>query len=703
MKSENSASRNHGVETHAPTGAIRKLKKHAVLHPTFIIRNWQDLVRLLFTGLALAIAFSIAFAVRFDWTLDAEQMQHLLASLPLVVVVQTVILACSGVHLASLRGVSFQDLGRLVWATSLGSAVTWCVAVNAGVFVPRSVWLVDWVFAIILLGGIRAVAREAIEQWHKHLATEKSRTLVVGTCPTSEAIVRTLRATSQSRCEIIGMVARTEDSHLVGHYAGPVRVLGSVDDLQSLIVSHSIDEVLLVSGSLGGKQIRAIEQICNEAIVAVRVIPVLDTLIDGNVAIQPRALAIEDLLKRESVQIDLNAISCFIGGSTIVVTGAAGSIGSEICRQLVALNATRLVILDRNESGLFWLERELRRLGSDATVIPCIGDITDSRRMDAILAEYRPHILFHAAAYKHVPLMEDHPGEAIKNISLASARLAELASEYGVKTFVMVSTDKAVNPTSVMGTCKRFAEMFVQAIDASSTTMFLTVRFGNVLDSAGSVVPVFREQILRGGPITVTHPEIERFFMTIPEASRLVIQAAAMGHGGEVFVLDMGEPVKIVELAQDMIRLSGLEQGRDIEIDFTGLRPGEKLFEELFTANERLFDTAHSKIQSAETVAVDLDHLRWSLDQLELAAHDTPDAIRSLLRHLLKDCQASQEVKALSVSASAAGPKVPELAATEVDQLPRLRLFTPALTDTTGDPPRSETFVRISSERPQVA
>lgn len=242
----------------------------------------------------------------------------------------------------------------------------------------------------------------------------------------------------------------------------------------------------------------------------------------------------------------------------------------------------------------------------------------------------------------------------------------------------MVSTDKAVNPTSVMGTCKRFAEMFVQAIDASSTTMFLTVRFGNVLDSAGSVVPVFREQILRGGPITVTHPEIERFFMTIPEASRLVIQAAAMGHGGEVFVLDMGEPVKIVELAQDMIRLSGLEQGRDIEIDFTGLRPGEKLFEELFTANERLFDTAHSKIQSAETVAVDLDHLRWSLDQLELAAHDTPDAIRSLLRHLLKDCQASQEVKALSVSASAAGPKVPELVATEVDQLPRLRLFTPA-------------------------
>jgi FlaA1/EpsC-like NDP-sugar epimerase len=347
-----------------------------------------------------------------------------------------------------------------------------------------------------------------------------------------------------------------------------------------------------------------------------------------------------DLLGREAVDTDTDGLTRWLCNKTIMVTGASGSIGSELCRQLIKHGPQELVVLDRSETGLFWVERELNDAHSSTTIIPSVTDITDADRVGHVFAEHRPDIVFHAAAYKHVPLMEQHPGEAIKNIPLATSILARAAGKHDVETFVMISTDKAVNPTSVMGCCKRVAEMLVQLIADESATQFSTVRFGNVLNSAGSVVPVFREQILRGGPITVTHPDIERYFMTIPEAARLVIQAGLLGKGGEVFVLDMGEPVRIADLAHDMVKLSNLEVGRDIEIRYTGLRPGEKLYEELISKEEKAQATDHKKIMLVQHGA---HNMPWKLMQreiqslMDISMKLDPDSIKRKLQHLIPD------------------------------------------------------------------
>jgi FlaA1/EpsC-like NDP-sugar epimerase len=335
------------------------------------------------------------------------------------------------------------------------------------------------------------------------------------------------------------------------------------------------------------------------------------------------------------VELDLDRIRVWLEGKTLLVTGSAGSIGSEICRQLLKLSPARLVLVDRAETNQFFVERELRRIASDVAIEASIADITDYQRMDAVLGEFQPDIIFHAAAYKHVPLMEAHPGEAVKNIALATRNLVELADRHEASGFVMISTDKAVNPTSVMGSCKRLAEQYVQAKSTVSKCRYVTVRFGNVLDSAGSVVPIFREQIARGGPVTVTHPDIERYFMLIPEAAQLVIQAGAMGQGGEIFVLDMGEPVRILDLAHDMIRLSGLRVDEDIEVDFVGLRPGEKLFEELYGGGEHHDRTAHAKIMVAKGEQRKLLEVIHDLNRLEQIADHSNDAVLETLREIV--------------------------------------------------------------------
>jgi FlaA1/EpsC-like NDP-sugar epimerase len=319
----------------------------------------------------------------------------------------------------------------------------------------------------------------------------------------------------------------------------------------------------------------------------------------------------------------------------VLVTGSAGSIGSEICRQVLRLEPARLLLVDRSETGQFFLERELRELAPTAAFEVLMADVNDADRMRSVFAQHRPEVIFHAAAYKHVPLMETHVSEAVKNIVLATRGLADLAEEFGAAAFVMISTDKAVNPTSVMGSCKRLAEEYVQAKAAGSACRLVTVRFGNVLDSAGSVVPIFREQIARGGPVTVTHPDMIRYFMIIPEAAQLVIQAGAMGRGGEVFVLDMGEPVRILDLAQDMIRLSGLRVGDDVEIRFTGLRPGEKLFEELYGCRENHVPTTHPKIMAAAAAPRKLLRVINDIGRLEESLGDRNEAIRDLLREIV--------------------------------------------------------------------
>jgi FlaA1/EpsC-like NDP-sugar epimerase len=416
-----------------------------------------------------------------------------------------------------------------------------------------------------------------------------------------------------------------------------VPVVGTCDDLPRLVARHRVDEVLITSGELPGAQVRRLVETSQQHGFRVKVLPSYEQLLDGRVAVHPRAVAIEDLLGRPSVDINLDDVREWLTGRTVMVTGSAGSIGSEICRQVLKLRPAKLILVDRHETGQFFLERELSRLqGKSATPVQtCLADLTDRARLEAVFRDTNPEIIFHAAAYKHVPLMESHSGEAVKNIVLATRNLVDLADSHQAQTVVMISTDKAVNPTSVMGSCKRLAEQYVQARAAGSHCRFVTVRFGNVLDSSGSVVPVFRDQIACGGPVTVTHPDITRYFMLIPEAAQLVIQAGAMGQGGEIFVLDMGEPVRILDLALDMIHLSGLRVGEDIEVQIVGLRPGEKLYEELYDAGEPHQQTTHPKIMVAASAQRNLLEVIRDIRRLEELVHEPNEIIRAALRQIV--------------------------------------------------------------------
>ena len=376
-----------------------------------------------------------------------------------------------------------------------------------------------------------------------------------------------------------------------------LKVLGTTEDIPRLVRTHDIEQVVITIAAASGSAIRDIVQRCEDAEVRVQIIPGIGEILDGKVALSAiRPVQIDDLLGRDAVVLEEDLVGQFLSKRSVMVTGAGGSIGSEICRQVARLEPERLVLFERAEPALFNILRELRQSFSGLEIVPVLGDVTDSERVDDTLERWSPHVIFHAAAHKHVPLVEENPGEAIRNNVMGTRCIADAADRCGVESFVMVSTDKAVNPTSVMGATKRVAEIYIQAMAQTSSTRFVAVRFGNVLGSAGSVVPIFQAQIEAGGPVTVTHPKMTRYFMTIPEASQLVMQAGAMGEGGEIFVLDMGEPVHIVDLARDLIKLSGLEPDVDIPISFTGVRPGEKLFEEIGFDAEKMDKTRHPKI-----------------------------------------------------------------------------------------------------------
>ncbi len=517
------------------------------------------------------------------------------------------------------RYIGFYDL------VTIAKATTWATVglsfvdavVLPGIATPRGVLLIDWGTTLFLLGLMRSAPR-ALRDLRANLHGESyRRALIVGANDEGETLLRTLRLGRRQPLRVVGFI--DPDPKHLGNRIGGVPIVGTPADLRREIAAQSAHEVF-VAGALPGKVIRQLLADAERDGVPVRVLPTHDQLLQGSVSIGPRDVSIEDLLRREPVQLDDQAIGEWLTGQTVLVTGSAGSIGSEICRQLLSRNPAKLVALDRTETGQFFLERELDAIAPGVTEV-VLADTTDRERLDAVFAEHQPNVVFHAAAYKHVPLMEQHPGEAIKNITLASRNVADAAEAFGAESFVMVSTDKAVNPTSVMGACKQMAERYVQAKSVGSSTRFVTVRFGNVLDSAGSVVPIFRQQIAQGGPVTVTHPDINRFFMMIPEAAQLVIQAGCMGQGGEIFVLDMGEPVRILDLARDMIRLSGLREGEDIDLEVTGLRPGEKLFEELYNDSEQHKPTSHKKIMTADSDTQPIVSVLHQVRQLEAVAN----------------------------------------------------------------------------------
>jgi len=388
-------------------------------------------------------------------------------------------------------------------------------------------------------------------------------------------------------------------------------VLGTRDGIRRVIHDYGVNEVIVAMPSAPGGVIRATMDACKDLKVRIKTLPGVYELVDGKVSVkQLRDIQIEDLLGREPVDLDLDQIGAYLAGQTVLVTGAGGSIGSEICRQITRFKPKSIVLLGHGENSIFEIEQELDRRHPGQHTVAVIADVRDEHRIGRVFEQYKPDVVFHAAAHKHVPLMEANPEEALTNNVFGTRNVARAADKHGSKRFVMISTDKAVNPISVMGMSKRVAEMVVQAIGSTSRTKFMAVRFGNVLGSRGSVVPMFRKQIAEGGPVTVTHPDMTRYFMTIPEAVQLVIQAGAMGHGGEVFVLDMGEPIKITRLAEEIIRLSGMEPGKDMEIVYTGVRPGEKLFEEILTTEEVATTTRHKKIFVAKDAEPDVEVLR---------------------------------------------------------------------------------------------
>jgi len=478
--------------------------------------------------------------------------------------------------------------------------------------------------------------------------------LVAGAGDAGATIVREMHATPGIGLLPVGFV--DDDAAKQGMRIHNVPVLGTRNDIPELVVRHGIEEVIIAMPAAPGRVIREFRAICERAGVRYRTIPGIYELLDGSVSVSRlRDVRLEDLLRRDPITIDLEEVGGFLTGARVLVTGAGGSIGSELCRQTSRYHPERLILLDLAESSVFAIHRELMGYFPGLDIVPLICDIRDRDKIDRIMEGCRPSVVFHAAAHKHVPLMELHPDEAVTTNLVGTQNLIEACERCGVRRFILISTDKAVNPRSVMGASKRVAEMLVQDMASKNGDAFVAVRFGNVLGSSGSVVPLFREQIAAGGPLTVTHPEARRFLMTIPEAVQLVIQAAAMGKGGEVFVLDMGEPVKIVDLAMDLIALSGLEPGKDIEIVYTGLRPGEKLCEELFREGERIQPTKYEHIFVVEPDTLDGARVREGIRELErLARKMDADGIRRNLQELVPEYRPADEVQEPGLGAEAA-------------------------------------------------
>jgi len=540
---------------------------------------------------------------------------------------------------------SSRDLLSLIKAATLSSALiaaAWAFT-GSGTF-PRSIFVLDFAFSIMIIGGLRFGIR-TIHEVGLHAAMPASgkpaearrRVLVLGAGDAGEMLMREIVRTHARRFQPVGFL--DDSPRKQGEQIHGVPVLGPVSAVAELIKSRQIDEVILAIPSMRGREMRRVVELCRPTGVTLRTVPGLDGLIDGTVTVsQLSEVRIEDLLGREPVQLDAEAIDSFLEGRVVLVTGAGGSIGSELCHQIARFSPKKLVLVEQAENNLFEVQRALLAAFPELLAVPYIADVCDTRRLDAVFDTERPDVVFHAAAHKHVPMMEANPGEAIKNNVFGTKKVADLAAHYDVGTFVMVSTDKAVNPTSVMGVSKRAAEIYVQALSQRSKTQFVTVRFGNVLGSAGSVIPIFKQQIAARGPVTVTHPDMKRYFMTIPEACQLILQAGTMGRGGEIFILDMGEPVKIVDLARDLIRLSGLVPDEDITIAFSGMRPGEKLFEELSFDAERAEKTRHEKIFVGTFRPHFWDEVQRGLAELHaLSDGSSADRIRDAFRRLVPE------------------------------------------------------------------
>jgi len=605
----------------------KDLHKLSSFHPTALLRFRKPLIIL-----AHIVAFAASLMLSF---LLANNMQFrqswLVQQYPLFlvffIIIKLPVFALFKQYRGWWRYVGISDLIGILRASLVSTVIIvalWYALLESGAIrqklqnateVSQGVFMADMFATVLILSGLRMVIRLYHEEFRTAEGGHLKRFLIVGAGNTGEALLREIHRMSVTQYEVIGFIDDDVVKQRIDIHGIPV--LGTVEQLPGICKERNIEEIAIAMPSATRHQLRRVVQVCEGTKIRFRTVPSITDIASGKFRVsQIRDVDINDLLGREAVQLDLDLIEAFARNKTILVTGAGGSIGSEMCRQLCNFNPKLLLLIEQAENPLFYVERELRKRFPTVCIQAVICNITDQKRVEEIFEQFRPQVVIHAAAHKHVPLMELNPGEAIKNNIVGTRVIADASDKCGATNVVMISTDKAVNPTSIMGSSKRIAETYIQDLNRTSKTHFVTVRFGNVLGSDGSVVPIFKKQIAEGGPITVTHPEMKRYFMTVPEASQLVLQAATMGKGGEIFVLDMGEPVKIVDLARELITLSGFRPGEDIEITFTKPRPGEKLFEELSIKGEDMQPTRHPKIAIWKNIPMDREKLRTGMNEL---------------------------------------------------------------------------------------
>ena len=598
-------------------------------------RGWLVLL----DALLINVALWGALALRFDFSIPFNLRANYWAIAVYITLIRLSLLTIFGVYRGVWRYIGLNDLVAILKAVTLGSLIVAASSMflGRGLGYPRSVIIIEGLGDIMLVGGLRLALR-LVNQRIKTTKTKgiiRKRILIVGAGDAGEMVIRQMISHPEYGYLPVGFI--DDDSGKKGKVIHGIPILGERRDIDLLASEKKIEEIIIAIPSAQGSVVRQVVEECHLANLKFKIVPGIKEIIEGDVNItQIREIELDDLLRRPSININLDEIAGYLTGKTVLITGAGGSIGSELCRQIASHKPGKLLILGKGENSIYEITIEITEKFKKLDIETIICDVSDVSRVDNIFARYKPQVVFHAAAHKHVPMMEHNPGEAVKNNIFGTKAVAEAALKHRAERFVLISTDKAVNPTSVMGATKRISEKVIMALVDRGRTKFMAVRFGNVLGSRGSVVPLFKKQIAAGGPVTVTHPDMERYFMTIPEAVQLVIQAGAMGQGGEVFVLDMGKPVKIVDLARDMIKLSGFDPDQDIKIEFTGLRPGEKLYEELLTAEEGINATKHAQIFMVRGKHARLKELSKILPVLQKAAisgeHDkVVESIRKII------------------------------------------------------------------------
>lgn len=613
-----------------------------------MVKNRRSLILIILDVLLVNIAIFGSYYLRFDGAIPPEYHMTYQQTVWVGTLIDLAVFLIFGLYKKLWQYASIGELLSILYAVTVGTAGTVTVIYfTAPMRFAHSVAALLWFITVFLIGGSRFVWRILQENlFAPNALGSQKKVLIVGAGDAGVMAARELKNRNFREGRPIAFIddaLKKQRLQLLG-----IPVLGTTQDIPRVVKNHNIDEIVIAMPSATGDVLREIVQICKKTAADLKIMPGVFNVLSGTVdAKEIRQVQVEDLLGREPVSVDLEQVAGYLTGETVLITGGGGSIGSEICRQVAKFNPLKLVVVGHGENSVFDIEQELLSEYPGLQVVTEILDIKDRAKVELVLNRHRPGVVFHAAAHKHVPLMERNPEEALKNNIIGTHNLAEAADAIRVKTFVLISTDKAVNPTSVMGATKRVAEMIIQSLDKHSQTKYVAVRFGNVLGSRGSVIPTFKKQIAKGGPVTITHPEMVRFFMTIPEASQLVIQAGAMAEGGEIFILDMGKPVKIVDLARDLIRLSGFEPEMDISIRYTGMRPGEKLYEELLTVEEGTSATKHKRIFVAKPNAIDVekvDKLIYAI--LERGSYLTKDEVITHLQYVVPEFRQQKQMTA---------------------------------------------------------